>query len=178
MFESTPARSSPHRNANHSPQLFHPKPVPFARPAFTSSYSSPLLTSSGSGTSPPTAGSSSASCSPSPPSPHMKPTALSGNKHRPKMPKKMSSTSGKQQRVQLSIEVKVERSRCGFHSLFVPLGRAPPPAPPTSPVFGQSSNHNNHALKPDPAWPHDTKSTCQESWVEDVGVGQHSMEVD
>jgi hypothetical protein len=85
------------------------------------------------------------------------------------MPKKTSSTTtSKVKSVQVSLEVKVERSR-GFHAFFVPLARGMPPAPPSSPVFGQSSNFG------EPADMHH-KSPSEERWVEDVG--QHRMDVD
>ncbi|CAD6567521.1 MAG: hypothetical protein TREMPRED_003686 [Tremellales sp. Tagirdzhanova-0007] len=44
------------------------------------------------------------------------------------------STPTKQKSVQLSLELKVERSR-GFYPFFVPLARSMPPAPPSSPTL-------------------------------------------
>lgn len=83
------------------------------------------------------------------------------------MVKKMSSTTGKHKSVQVSLEVKVERSR-GFHAFFVPLARAMPPAPPSSPVFGQSSNTPSQS-DDDAGWSAEgSKASCEERWVENV----------
>ncbi|CAK9780818.1 hypothetical protein CC85DRAFT_285958 [Cutaneotrichosporon oleaginosum] len=156
MYHSSPLCSS--SSPQESTTLFHPKPV---RPAFTSSYSTPLLPSS-TGTSPTfpsTASSSSAGNSPSPPHPPcLKPSLSFSSKPRSKS-KKMSSTTGKHKNVQVSLEVKVERSR-GFHAFFVPLARNMPPAPPSSPVFGQSANEQQGAYEP--------PKVGEERWVEDV----------
>lgn len=88
------------------------------------------------------------------------------------MPKKMSSTTGKHKSVQVALEVKVERSR-GFHAFFVPLARSMPPAPPSSPVFGQSANAA--AEQDGSAWSSQSKS-CEERWVEDVNVQQMDLD--
>lgn len=84
------------------------------------------------------------------------------------MSKKVSSTTtNKVKSVQVSLEVKVERSR-GFHAFFVPLARSLPPAPPSSPVFGQSSNTEQR----DDEQP--GSKSCEQHWVEDV----HRMDID
>ncbi|BEI83051.1 hypothetical protein CcaverHIS002_0309190 [Cutaneotrichosporon cavernicola] len=156
MYDSAPL--CPSSSPPEPSPLFHPKPV---RPAFTSSYSSPLLPTS-TCTSPPfssTTGSASASSSPSPPHiPNHKSSHSLSSKPRAKA-KKMSSTTGKHKNVQVALEVKVERSR-GFHAFFVPLARSMPPAPPSSPVFGQSSNEQQGA--------YERPKVCEERWVEDV----------
>lgn len=80
--------------------------------------------------------------------------------------KKMSSTTGKHKSVQVSLEVKVERSR-GFHAFFVPLARSMPPAPPSSPVFGQSANVLQ-VQQEDGHGQQDAGKRGEERWVEDV----------
>lgn len=71
----------------------------------------------------------------------------------------MSSTTGKHKNVQVALEVKVERSR-GFHAFFVPLARSMPPAPPSSPVFGQSTNEQQDT--------YERPKATEERWVEDI----------
>jgi hypothetical protein len=83
--------------------------------------------------------------------------------------------------VQDRLEVKVERAK-GFHAFFVPLARALPPAPPTSPVLGQRapsiSGANAGGEDYFQGWDKH-KGGRREQWVEDVsGEEDSGMEVD
>lgn len=140
--------------------IYQPNPVTFQRPMFSSSFSSPAACSFNSTTS---SAPASASGSPSPPPTFLKPSHSLSKKHRPQMPKKMSSTTGKHKSVQVSLEVKVERSK-GFHAFFVPLARSMPPAPPSSPVLAHSEG------KDFPEWSLDgsIERKGEERWVEDI----------
>lgn len=105
------------------------------------------------------------------------------SKTRPKHIKKCSTT-GKQRTVQVALEVKVEKAK-GFHAFFVPLARALPPAPPSSPVLGQRAPPPSTALGGEPAggddyfagWDKQKTVGRREEWVEDVS-GEESMEID
>lgn len=75
----------------------------------------------------------------------------------------------------------MERAK-GFHAFFVPLARAQPPAPPSSPVLGQRAlPHQMGALAGGDdyfnGWETKQKVGRREQWVENVS-GDESMEVD
>lgn len=92
----------------------------------------------------------------------------SSSKPRPKMPlvkKPSCSTRDKRHEVQHNLETKVEKSK-GFHAFFVPLGRSLPPAPPSSPVLGASTTHQQTGGG---AGGEGVGKDYFEDWVEDVG---------
>jgi hypothetical protein len=93
------------------------------------------------------------------------PMPIPTSKPRPKMPlvkKPSCSTRDKRNDVQQNLEAKVEKSK-GFHAFFVPLGRSLPPAPPSSPVLGASTNIQSGAGG------EQVGKDYFEDWVEDVG---------
>lgn len=149
--------------------ICQPNPVAFQRPTFSSSFSSPAACSFSSASSAP----ASTSGSPSPPPTFLKPSHSLSKKHRQQMPKKGSSSTGKHKSVQVSLEVKVERSK-GFHAFFVPLARSLPPAPPSSPVLASTEG------KAFAEWSLDGDNRKgEERWVEDIEQPQQQrMDLD
>jgi hypothetical protein len=84
----------------------------------------------------------------------------------PLVKKPSCSTRDKRNDVQQNLEAKVEKSK-GFHAFFVPLGRSLPPAPPSSPVLGASTNIQTGGVRG--AEQVGIGKDYFEDWVEDVG---------
>ncbi|KAL7423058.1 hypothetical protein Q5752_002357 [Cryptotrichosporon argae] len=138
--------------SDRSPALFAPTPThahahAHCRPALVPAYTSPYLPSAAHkavaipvhaatplapSAAPLASSSASASATALAPASASASASASG-RLRPKMPKKASSSVTKARAVQCALEVKVEKAK-GFHAFFVPLARAVPPAPPSSPV--------------------------------------------